>query len=63
MFILNIVDSKEMKTELRRLFVGHHAEYDFSESEEDYYESMFWLIVVLIYASVLLSGRFSLHKF
>lgn len=38
MFILNIIDSKNLKTDLRRLFVDHHAEYDFSDSEEDFCE-------------------------
>ncbi len=38
MFVLNIIDSKALKRKLRRLYVDHHAEYDFSESEEDFCE-------------------------
>ena len=69
MFVLNIIDSKELKTQLRRLFVGHHSEYDFSDSEDDFCE-----LLELTQASVILmqaeyddvQGRYILnhiHKF
>lgn len=36
MFVLNIIDSKELKMNLRKLFVNHHSEYDFVDPEEEF---------------------------